>query len=102
MSPKVHRDEVLLVLLAKVEIPLDPESVAATYDIPLVEWKTTFEQLEDDGDIEHVEDGLYQLTSNGREKLRVRGSSKSSVTSLRPTRLDPDSTHESRLDQSRQ
>lgn len=73
MVSNVHRDEMLLVVLAATDIPLDPESVAATYDTPVEDWRVALERLEGRGDVEEVGNGLYRLTHSGREKARPRG-----------------------------
>lgn len=74
MTTNSYRGEMLLVLLSENGIPLDPESVAATYNTPVEEWQATFDRLEENGDIEQVADGLYYLTRTGQNKTFLRGS----------------------------
>lgn len=73
MRANLHREEILLVVLAATEIPLDPESIAATYDTPVAEWRIALQRLRHRGDVEEVGDGLYRLTKAGQEKAQPRG-----------------------------
>lgn len=75
MVSEAHREEVVLRLLETTGVPLDPESVAATYHRPVTEWRSAFEQLVDDGEIEAVGDGLYRPRSvepAGADPARTR------------------------------
>lgn len=70
MASNERREELVLGILAQTGVPLDPESVAATYDTPLENWESVFERLESTGDVERVGDGLYRLTIFGQERVR--------------------------------
>lgn len=72
-----HREELVIVLLSSVGVPLDAKSVAATYDTPVEEWEAAFDRLERDGYVEYVGNGLYRLTPAGKTAGRSRGSSPS-------------------------
>lgn len=84
MGTNLHREEMLLVVLAATEIPLDPESVAATYDTPVEEWRVAVRRLESQGDVKEVGNGLYRLTKSGQEKARPRGTGRSTPKLPRP------------------
>lgn len=74
MSSNVQRDLVALVVLAETDIPLDAESLAVTYDTPVAEWRAALERLEAAGDVREVDEGLYQPTDAGRNRVLMRGS----------------------------
>lgn len=74
MATDLHREEVLLVLLANAGIALDAESIAATYHTPVVEWRRSFRRLEQKGLVTAVENGLYALTAAGEKEVAPRGS----------------------------
>ncbi len=76
MVTDCHREELVLVLLSSVAIPLDAQSVAATYDTPVEDWEAAFARLERDGYVEHVGDGLYRLTTAGKTAALPRGASR--------------------------
>lgn len=73
MATDLHREEVLLVLLANAGIALDAESIAATYDTPKVEWRRSFRRLEQMGLVATVDVGLYALTPEGEKEVAPRG-----------------------------
>ena len=73
MASNVHREEVLLVVLANSDIALDADSIAATYDTPVDEWRDSFRRLERKGLVEPLGDGLYALTAEGEKQVAPRG-----------------------------
>ncbi len=77
MSSNVDLDNVVLFVLSQTNLPLDPESIAVTYDLPIAEARAAFERLEAAGDVEQVETGLYRLTESGERKLLTRGAARS-------------------------
>ncbi len=79
MVPDHHREELVLLLLSRLEGPLDADSIAATYDTPVDGWAETLAALEADGYVEQVEDGLYALTAKGETATVTRGSNRDGV-----------------------
>lgn len=73
MVSEPHREEVVLVLLSSVEIPLDAQSIATRYGTSVEQWSETLERLERNGYVRDVGDGLYRITPQGRAKIRPRG-----------------------------
>ena len=80
MATDLHRDELLLVLLASADIALDAESVAATYHTSVEEWRRSLERLEEEGLVESLGDGLYVLTTEGEKQVAPRGTPGGSVS----------------------
>lgn len=75
MVADLHREETLLVVLSTAGIALDAESIAATYGSAVVEWRRSLHRLERKGLVVVVDDGLYVLTPEGRDRVRSRGPS---------------------------
>lgn len=73
MATDLHRDELLLVLLANADIALDATSVAATYDTSVEGWRESLRRLEAQGLVEPMGDGLYALSAEGKEQVAPRG-----------------------------
>lgn len=73
MVSELHREEVVLVLLSSVEIPLDAQSIATRYGTSVEEWAETLDGLERKGLVRDVGDGLYRITTQGRSKIESRG-----------------------------
>ena len=74
MVPDKHREELVLLVLSRVEMPLDATSIAATYDTPVAGWTDALEALEAEGYVAEIDDGLYQLTTEGETATLSRGS----------------------------
>ena len=79
MVSELHREEVVLVLLSTVEIPLDARSIATRYGTSVEEWDETLCQLERKDLVRDVGDGLYRITAQGRSKIESRGGTTSSA-----------------------
>lgn len=79
MVSEPHREEVVLVLLSSVEIPLDAQSIATRYGTTVEEWVETLDALERSGHVRDVGNGLYAITEKGRSAIEPRGG---------PTRAD--------------
>lgn len=73
MATDLHREELLMALLANAGIALDAESIAATYDLSVVVWRRSFRRLEEKGLVKAVGDGLYVLTAEGENEVAPRG-----------------------------
>lgn len=73
MVSELHREEVVLVLLSSVEIPLDAQSIATRYGTSVEEWAETLDGLERKGLVRDVGEGLYRITAQGRSTIESRG-----------------------------
>lgn len=73
MVTDVHRDEMLLILLADADIVLDAESIAATYGTDVAEWRASLRRLDRQDLVEQVGTGLYGLTAEGENRVLPRG-----------------------------
>lgn len=73
MTTDREREEILLCLLEKTGLALDPVSVATTYNTPVQEWRETFQRLDRKGLVEPRGDNLFKLTKKGEEMAKPRG-----------------------------